>query len=180
MQPVRDLHPEKIFLYALVRMYQPDRVVEIGVSKGLATLALALGLKHNKKGLLTAVDNWSRKHGGKASSSRRAEALLIESKCQEFVEFRDEASAPFFAMTGSKSVDLVIVDGDHSYRGCYEDVVQALRVAKQLVVVHDSSNLGSVREACSLFSKKDHDTVRNLVQNLFIEAMRGYWLAVPR
>ncbi len=189
MRPIEKMHPEKIFLYALVRMYQPKRVAEIGVSQGEATLPLALGLKHNGKGLLTAVDNWSRKHGGKSVSPKQAEELLIENKCQEFVEFRSEDSAKFFEFTGSKSVDLVIVDADHSYKGCYEDTKQALRVAKQLVVIHDPSNFHTVREACAHLSisglvKSDlvkfTTTEREDVQSLFVKPMRGYWLAIPK
>lgn len=169
---LKQLNEEKLFLYSLVRMYCPGSVVEIGVSQGQSAVAIAMALRDNKKGRLTCVDNWSRKHGGKAGSERPALELLKENKIAGLgiVAFLTQDSQSYLKGLKTNSVDIVHVDGDHSVEGALADIRQALRVARQLVIVHDTNNLPSVHDACLQFKP---------LGGFFVEAQRGFWLCRP-
>lgn len=44
------------FLYALVRMLKPDRILETGTHFGISSTYFALALKHNNRGTITTID----------------------------------------------------------------------------------------------------------------------------
>ncbi len=177
MKAIKDLHEEKLFLYTMVRMYKPKTMIEIGVAKGDATLAIAMAMRdnHNKDkvvGKLMSVDNWSRRHGGKASSPKAAQQQLLESNCAPYVEFRSLDSQEFLKLQKTNSRNIVLVDGDHSYEGALADICEALRIASKLVIVHDASNLNGVQKACF---RVDGDPV----EGFLFEPLRGYWIGFP-
>ena len=45
------------FLYSLVKMEQPDTVIELGVGEGVSTCMMAQALKENGKGVVGGIDN---------------------------------------------------------------------------------------------------------------------------
>ncbi len=151
MKAIKDLHEEKLFLYTMVRFYKPRTMVEIGVSKGDATLAIAMAMQANRKkdkitGKLTSVDNWSRRHGGQAKNSVAARHQLAANSCAQYVEFVSMDSQDFLKLQTTNSRDLVLIDGDHSYEGALADICEALRIATELVIVHDATNLEGVQK----------------------------------
>ena len=48
------------FFYSLVRIYQPEIVVELGTKAGFSAYHIARGLKANKKGRLDCYDLWEK------------------------------------------------------------------------------------------------------------------------
>lgn len=48
------------FFYSLVRVYQPEKVVELGTKAGYSAYHIARGLKANKKGTLDCHDLWEK------------------------------------------------------------------------------------------------------------------------
>ncbi len=48
------------FFYALIRLYQPEKVVELGTKAGYSAYHIARGLKANGKGTLDCYDLWEK------------------------------------------------------------------------------------------------------------------------
>ncbi len=159
------LNEEKFLLYALVRMYKPKRMIELGVSEGKSSLAIALAMEDNGFGLLTSVDNWSRRHGGKAGGPQKAQALLDSCGVGKHISLVASDSQEFLKAQKEDSQDIVYVDAGHDYDEAMQDTLEAIRVAKEFVIVHDSKNLKGVRDACL-----------DIEKGFFIDAGRGYWL----
>lgn len=169
-----DLTEERLFLYSLVRLYKPDTIIEIGVSEGESTCALAMALRDNGKGKMVSVDNWSRRHGGHATDARKATARLIANGISDqVVEFVTSDSQDFLKAQARDSADIVWIDADHGYEGAKADTLQAIRIAKKLAIVHDTTNLPEVGEACQ--------HIQNYISgmSMFVRPSRGFWLYVP-
>lgn len=160
---------EKLFLYSLVSLYRPKHVIEIGCSAGHSTAWLALACMHCKA-KLTSVDNFSKKHGGRAEGPQIPKKRLLDTKLgiEKVVTFVKSDSAEFLSKQPDKSTEIVWVDGAHDYESASKDIKQALRVASHLVVVHDTFQQAydDVRRACS-------DLV---IPGCFIDAIRGFYL----
>ncbi len=162
---VADLTEERLFLYSLVRLYKPDKIIEIGVSEGRSSCALAMALRDNDRGKLVSVDNWSRRHGGLAGSEGPAFQFLLKNGVAQYVQIVTSDSQDFLKAQAKDSADIVWIDADHSYEAAKADTLEALRIAKRLVIVHDVTNLAEVGRAC-----------RDLGCGLFIHPSRGFWL----
>lgn len=158
-------------LYDVIVKHKPERVIEIGVSRGAVTAYLAAALEENGKGRLISVDNWSQNFGGKAdgpaAACHRVDALGLK----ERVRFVSQDSQRFLAEQKDNSAGLVWVDGDHSYEGAKADVIEAIRISNTVVGVHDTSH-GHHKE-----------DIRRVIRELgiegqgeYIEERHGCWL----
>ena len=163
--------PEKTLLYSLLRHSQPDKVLEIGVSAGHMTCWLALALKNNNKGHLTSVDNFSKAHGGQADTPVIPQKRVNMAGLSKWVTLVKANSMDFMQKQVDDSFDFVWVDADHSYEGAYGDTMEALRVAKVGVGVHDIAQLyDGPRKACKAI--EDELDIRGLR----VPGYRGTWL----
>ena len=160
---------EKLFLYGLVRMAKPKSILEIGVSRGHMTAWLALALAHNGNGgALTSLDNWSRAHGGEATSPLWAQKRLDDNRLGGRVNFVSSSSLDYLRAQPTESFDFVWVDGDHSYEGAKADIVEAMRVASKLVGVHDTNQQYSgPRKAAEQLANG---------QGFWVNGCRGMWI----
>lgn len=162
---IADLKVEKLFLYSLVRLYKPTRLIEIGVSEGGSTCVFAMALRDNGRGQMVSVDNWSRTHGGKSSDAGPAKRRLVAADLERHVKFVTSDSQDFLRAQASGSADIVYVDADHSYEMAKADTLEALRIARRLVIVHDTTYIAEVGRACKDFGC-----------GLFIQPAKGFWL----
>lgn len=67
------------FFYSLIRVYQPEKVVELGTKAGYSAYHMARGLKDNGKGTLDCYDLWE-KYKFKSVAKAVAEKNLKEFK----------------------------------------------------------------------------------------------------
>lgn len=181
MTAIKDLHEEKLFLYTMVRLYKPETIVEVGVSQGKSALAIAMALRDNHQkdkipGRLKAVDDWSRAHGGKAGSKKPAFELLKKDDVARYVDFISSDSQTFLKGLDDNSVDMIHVDADHSFEMAHADTMEAMRAATKLVLVHDTSNLSKVGDACIVVGS----WLVDVEARMFVTPMRGYWIANPK
>jgi len=161
---------EKAFMYGLVSQCRYPRILEIGVSRGHMTLWLAYG-QSGHDGKLVSVDNWSRAHGGEARGPEYAHKRLKDNRLARYVEFVGSDSYEFLKDQPDGSFDFVWIDGDHSHEGAYRDIKEGIRVASQLVGVHDTAQqYTGPRDAC-MDIEQDYD-----LQGTFVEGPRGIWL----
>jgi len=158
---------ERLFLYALMRAIQPKKVIEIGVSAGVGMVAGCRALKENGQGVWVGVDDWSTKHGGKARSPDVPKKNVIKDGTPEkFFKFVSSDSQKYLKSQPDNSADVVIVDGNHSFEFAYKDSIEAIRVSRYLVLVHDACNLPGVHKACNKLS----------LRGVFITSSRGYYM----
>jgi predicted O-methyltransferase YrrM len=130
-------------LYGLARSLRPTVVVETGSARGKSTCALALACRQNGHGKVYAIDphlpnDWSEYHtdGDNLSFLRRRLADYgLDGWC-EVIRGTSETAAK----TWDKPIDLLWIDGDHTYDGVKLDFELFGRFLKPtaLVVFHDS------------------------------------------
>ena len=128
--------------YALARILKPEQVVVVGSYRGFSVVCTALGLIHNRKGRLHFVDAavvddfWTdpkrvRRHFRSFGVDSRVTLHQMTSK-QWLEKERGSRGRPF--------IDLLLLDGDHSFRGASFDYRRVGRLVKAggYILLHDS------------------------------------------
>jgi predicted O-methyltransferase YrrM len=106
-------------LYGLVRALKPDVCVEIGSARGKSTCHIARALRENLGGRLYAIDPhqstaWN--DAGEPQTLRALERNLRAVGARGFVEII-RAPSPEVGRSWHRPIDLLFIDGDHSYEG---------------------------------------------------------------
>lgn len=111
-----------------------DSVVEIGSFKGRSTVALASGCK----GTVYAVDHFSGPTlAGMDPEAIRADFEKNTAACQNVLLIRDESTHVANSEAFGGPVDMVFVDGYHSYEQVKADLIAWLPKARKLICGHD-------------------------------------------
>lgn len=110
-------------LFGLVKSVKPEVCVEIGSARGWSTCLIALALRENGRGRLHAIDphtnnDWSDRHS--VNSRDALESNLDRVGVRDFVEVRQQYSTDA-AKGWTAPIDLLFIDGDHSYEGVRRD-----------------------------------------------------------
>ncbi len=138
------------FVYALARHYRPEYVVEVGTFAGGTAVGFAKALIENDRGQLICVDQDSYSSGTFPHIVRRnlQRVGLPESRvqlcCGDSKEWLPRLS---YQLPGQ--VDILLVDGDHSYEGAMTDLTNALPLLKPggMILVHDLDRRRRMAEA---------------------------------
>lgn len=123
-----------VSLFSLAVTINASEIIEIGRFKGFSTLALASALKlldigwqepgqhkqrpdmdysvfeHPKQRKLYSIDPYP---------TREAEERIQQAGLSDFIEWINQSSG---ATELSRTVDLIFIDGEHSYQGCKNDI----------------------------------------------------------
>lgn len=129
----------------LLRTQLPRRYLEIGVNEGYSLLAMITSLRlqyllHNPQEIsmplfdeLVLADVWGRQYGGTGRGTHRhIENLLrtsnVDLKTVHFLDGDSKKTVPAFFKSRAASVpiDVIYVDGDHSYNGARTDLENVL------------------------------------------------------
>lgn len=129
--PSRDTDAHPLVLYSLVRFLPATKVVEIGVDDGSTTRPLLVGVRATD-GHLWSVD---------PAPCYAAQEMVAGSELGHLWTFENVRSQEF-APRAPHDLDLVFIDGDHSYEGVKSDwlLYEPLVRAGGLVLFHDKMN----------------------------------------
>lgn len=130
-------------LYALVRSAKPDTVVEVGSSYGYSTCYIAAALQRNSKGMLYSIDphEATRWNDGNPSDDtygivqQRLAALRLTQYVTHLRAYSHQTIKQW-----DKPIDLLLLDGSHSYQDVKSDFFGFLPhlANDSLVLFHDT------------------------------------------
>jgi hypothetical protein len=134
----------KIFIYNLIRNIKPSKIVELGTHKGTSLFSMAQAIKDgNINCKLSGVDSWQGDiNTGKYDSETVLDSVkTIVNKYYPSVDihlmqmFFDEA----LAKTEDKSIDILHIDGLHTYEAVRNDFETWLPKVKDngVILLHD-------------------------------------------
>jgi predicted O-methyltransferase YrrM len=110
-------------LYGLVRSMKPSVCVEIGSARGRSTCSIGLALKENGHGTLYAIDphvetDWNDDYSIDTYEALKGNitVLGLTGQVQILRAFSEEV-----ARSWNSEIDLLFIDGDHSYDGVKRD-----------------------------------------------------------
>lgn len=110
-------------LYGLIRSMKPEVCVEIGSARGRSACFIGMALKENGRGKLFAIDphqptDWNDfKSVDTFEIMKNNLAALRVSRQVEIVRMTSEQTARGW----SRQIDMIFIDGDHSYEGIKRD-----------------------------------------------------------
>ena len=124
------------FLYSLIKMEQPNNIVELGVGQGVSTCMMAQALKENGKGVVWGIDNgeawehdksvvWGMDNGEDwhldGSYENFLNNLLKKLKLEKFVNFKNITLTDTQFFDPQKPIDILFSDAtDSGPRGCID------------------------------------------------------------
>lgn len=112
-----------LLLYGLVRSAKPRVVVEIGSARGRSSCFMGMALKDNGSGTLYAIDPHTRTAWNDLDSSDTYEILKSNINglgLQQYIEILRNTSEEI-ARNWDRTIDILFIDGDHSYGGAKRD-----------------------------------------------------------
>jgi predicted O-methyltransferase YrrM len=129
-------------LYGLVRSMKPQVCVEIGSARGRSTCFIAIALKENGDGILHAIDPHAVTTWNDDATidtfkiiKRNVSRLGLDKQVNVIRGTSEQAAANW-----KEPIDLLFIDGDHSYAGVKKDWEIFKEFVKPfgLVVFHDT------------------------------------------
>ncbi len=122
------------FFYALVRTYQPEKIVELGTKAGYSAYHMARGLRENGKGTLDCYDLWETYQYNSVKKS------VAESNVKEF---QDIVSLDLRDVLGVKekydAVDILHIDISNDGKILDELIPKWLPKVRQMIVIEGGS-----------------------------------------
>jgi tRNA A58 N-methylase Trm61 len=119
------------FLYGIVSLLRPRRILEIGTNVGVSAIVMAQALRDEgvRDGKIYSVDI-------DKGALRKAKEQIENEGLLEYIELIH--GDVYTAADGSVGFDLVFLDGDHTYEGIKADF-GAIKEKASYILIHDST-----------------------------------------
>lgn len=167
--------------YAISKFYQPETIFEIGVRYGYSLYSLVKGSDKIKYVLGYDIDEEIYSNRKWISEKldidldKVSSVNIAKSQLQKFcsgveVNIEKQNSQEVTELDGF--MDLIHIDGDHSYEGKVHD----LEITKQkgkVVVIDDYSHIGEVRNATDRFVRDNASVIKN---HYLLDSFRGTYI----
>jgi predicted O-methyltransferase YrrM len=159
-------------LYALAKSLKPDVCVEIGAARGKSACYVGMALKENGKGKIYSIDPHEKTEWNDSISVDTYDVIqqnIQDCQVEPFVEivrsYSDKAGS-----TWDKSIDIIFIDGDHSYDGVKRDWELFLPHMSEFGVVIFHDTFWDIRPQDPKYARDDMGVPR------FVEELRqkGY------
>ena len=155
------------FLYQCARHFRPRIVVQTGTAAGTSSVALGLALRDNGSGTLLTIDPEPPEYFGVPEPVAIAREAVSRAGLDHVVRFvRGYSTIPLDAgrmtlpraarwrlasLRGQPGVDMLVVDGDHTFLGCYLDLHYGHAClapdGPRVIVCHDYCGIPEVKQA---------------------------------
>jgi len=132
-------------LYYLIKHFHPSSVLEVGTHIGASTVYIAMALKKNasQRTKLISLDIYdvnalNTKIFAGLGVTQSPREMMKKISCDGFVEFVTCPSLEYMK-TADLKFDFIFLDGDHSAKTVYREIVQASRLlnAEGTILLHD-------------------------------------------
>lgn len=158
-------------IYLAVRFFRARIVVQTGTFVGTSSVSIALALQENECGHLYTIDPEPPCYFGVFNPVTVAREVVARAGFTKRVHFVKGystvpgdagrmrlVSAPtmqLLAVAHQTRFDMIVVDGDHTYQGCYLDLYHGscgLNAAgPRIIVVHDYLGISDVKRATRIW-----------------------------
>jgi len=161
-------YEDYVFLYGLVALLRPGRIVETGTNFGASSIVMATACKHMGHACRIDTVELSMEKANKAML-QIGEAGLAD-RISVFVGPSGEVLKK---LQGDSKYDFAFVDGDHTYAGCKSDLALACAMA-DVVAVHDSASREVARCITEMKDRADLVDLRYPESRQFSEGKEIY------
>lgn len=169
---------EQTCLYNLAKRATPgDLIVEIGSYKGLSTVHLAAGARmSNKQAMVFAIDPFCPNVPRDGNSSYRdyfGAFLDTIHRCElgDYITALQGFSRQMVDRLPKEEIDLLFIDGDHSYAGVQEDFdLYFPKVGVDGLVVFHDSDQGAITQFL-----RDMEKTHPVTRMHFVESITGFF-----
>ena len=171
------------FLYLCVRLFRPRVVVQTGTAAGTSSVAIALGLRDGEQGVLYTIDPEPPHYFGVDHPVSVAKRVAAHAGLGDRIRFvRGYSTMPLDAgrmflptaptwrlpaINRTLRTDMLVVDGDHTFLGCYLDLVYGAEGlaadGPRVIVCHDYLGISAVRQAVRRFRDSQNPSVERLI-----------------
>ena len=137
----------------ITKQYKPKTILEIGVLFGYSSIAMIMGC-HDVLKEFIGYDTEKKTKNSNAIAGMNINLLFQKLDIMDrrgIVKFTNVLNLGVFA----NKYDIVHIDGDHSFKGCYSDLQKFYPASQKLVIVHDYfyKDCPDVRKAVDKFEK---------------------------
>ncbi len=131
-------------LYGLVRALKPKTIVEIGSARGLSACTMALACRHNHQGRVHAIDPHDLNDWTDSPKINQEQLEFFKNRLENY-DLSDfcnviQTTSEKAALNWNQNIDLLFIDGDHSYEGVRRDfeLFKKWLTPRGLVLFHDT------------------------------------------
>lgn len=154
-------------LYLATFYFKPRLTLQTGTFVGSSSLAMGLAMKKNRLGRLYTIDPEPPEYFGVLNPVSIARRVVRDGQLEEQVCFlRGYSTIPLDSgriklikrpnwqlpkIAGMTSFDMLVIDGDHTFMGCYMDLVYGSsgldKNGPRLIIIHDYLGIPEVQKA---------------------------------